>query len=638
MKKLISVSLIFFLCLTANSQILTPINGYGQKHLRLQIDTFLKPPADTVYNAPVNSLAVKNGIVYIRKASKWEAYASASTPSLQQVTSIDSVTTNSIWIKNGNYPNGGLKIGKQVGDTTQPNIILQNTLSNGDDNAYLLFGRNGHSKQFVFQDLAQTDLFYLNNFANEHSFVVPSISSHLQDIGLFADIANNKSYLQLSGYDYLGKVKSDSISGSDKDYFLPNESGTLALRSDVSGVSRTLQQVLTAGSTLTTDAEIDVNTYSWSILNANQIVNEFSDAFLVKYNNSDDCIEAKNTAIRIGKLAETHLIIDENNGEIKQTTNGNYVVHNTSLVNGDVTQNYPDASGVYALSLNGNGASSTGDLTEEDPIYAASSWYGTTNNSTNWNTAYTNRITSATSPLRIASNVISVDTGRSANVVATGGGLKKVTDSLADLIAAKGTVASVAATNGLGISTSVANSTTNPNITIAVDTGSTSILSRQRAASTYQGALNGTGLVYSTSGIPSYKTFNSNNEQTYSSTITFTGTTPPSGTTNHTFRFTRVDNIVFFRLNMSYSVAASGITQVQFPIPTEMPTPESITDFSTGSTLQTPLRCNGGNTKTIVNPLSANISYNSGTPIIQINCASQNLQYAQIQGFYFTNN
>ncbi len=30
--------------------------------------------------------------------------------------------------------------------------------------------------------------------------------------------------------------------------------------------------------------------------------------------------------------------------------------------------------------------------TETDPVYVASSWYGTTNNSTNWNTAYTDRL------------------------------------------------------------------------------------------------------------------------------------------------------------------------------------------------------------------------------------------------------
>jgi hypothetical protein len=52
-----------------------------------------------------------------------------------------------------------------------------------------------------------------------------------------------------------------------------------------------------------------------------------------------------------------------------------------------------------------------------------------------------------------------------------------------------GTVTSVARTNGLGISASVANSTTTPNITIAVDTSDASILSRQRAATTYQSLL-----------------------------------------------------------------------------------------------------------------------------------------------------
>lgn len=56
-----------------------------------------------------------------------------------------------------------------------------------------------------------------------------------------------------------------------------------------------------------------------------------------------------------------------------------------------------------------------------------------------------------------------------------------------------GTVTSVSRTNGLGITASVANSTTTPNITIAVDTSSASILSRQRAAATFAPvSINGT--------------------------------------------------------------------------------------------------------------------------------------------------
>lgn len=52
-------------------------------------------------------------------------------------------------------------------------------------------------------------------------------------------------------------------------------------------------------------------------------------------------------------------------------------------------------------------------------------------------------------------------------------------------ISINGTVTSVARTNGLGITASVANPSTTPNITIAVDTSDASILSRQRAAATY---------------------------------------------------------------------------------------------------------------------------------------------------------
>jgi hypothetical protein len=49
-----------------------------------------------------------------------------------------------------------------------------------------------------------------------------------------------------------------------------------------------------------------------------------------------------------------------------------------------------------------------------------------------------------------------------------------------------GTVTSVSRTNGVGITATVTNATTTPNITIAVDTSDASILSRQRSASTYQ--------------------------------------------------------------------------------------------------------------------------------------------------------
>lgn len=48
--------------------------------------------------------------------------------------------------------------------------------------------------------------------------------------------------------------------------------------------------------------------------------------------------------------------------------------------------------------------------TETDPIYVASSWYATTNNSTNWNTAYTNRITTLTTTGSSGASTLSANT------------------------------------------------------------------------------------------------------------------------------------------------------------------------------------------------------------------------------------
>lgn len=252
-----------------------------------------------------------------------------------------------------------------------------------------------------------------------------------------------------------------------------------------------------------------------------------------------------------------------------------------------------------------------------------------------------------------------------------------------DTIAASssGTVTSVSTTNGLGISSSVANSTTTPNITISIDTANASILSRQRAASTYIDSIRlvNTGVIFTTpaafvksattgvitqtlatqtankflaspngsSGTPTFrsivnadlpKRIDSTEKTLPSGLITFTGTTAPSGTTNNTYEWSQNGRVVTFRLNLSYSVAASGITTVVIAIPTDMPAPNLIRDYQTSNDVMIPIPCNGGNTRTTINPLSANINRNGGTPAIRMFCASQNIQYLQIAGSYFTNN
>lgn len=71
----------------------------------------------------------------------------------------------------------------------------------------------------------------------------------------------------------------------------------------------------------------------------------------------------------------------------------------TTLSGYGITDAYP---------ISGNPSGFLTSFTEADPIYSVSSWFSTTNNSSNWNTAYNNRITSATAPLDITSNVISI--------------------------------------------------------------------------------------------------------------------------------------------------------------------------------------------------------------------------------------
>jgi len=191
-------------------------------------------------------------------------------------------------------------------------------------------------------------------------------------------------------------------------------------------------------------------------------------------------------------------------------------------------------------------------------------------------------------------------------------------------ISVNGTVTNVSRTNGVGIIASVTNATTTPNISIAVDTASSSILSRQRAAATYQ-------------PITTRKAIDSISKA-YTSTITFAGTAP-SGTTNHSYEWSQNGRVVTFRISTFFTVAGSGNTSVSFAVPSDMPTPALVTGYQVSSDDKMYiLSCNGGNTRTIANPLSCWVAYNGGPPIFKVYAASQNLQYITITGSYFTNN
>jgi len=94
---------------------------------------------------------------------------------------------------------------------------------------------------------------------------------------------------------------------------------------------------------------------------------------------------------------------------------------------------------------------------------------------------------------------------------------------------------------------------------------------------------------------------------TYSSTITWTGTTAPSGTANHSFRFTRIGKQVTANIHLNYGTAGSTLTAVQMALPASFPTPAEPTGLGAASDMLYPAvgYLNTGNTVPSSTPRAA---------------------------------
>lgn len=62
--------------------------------------------------------------------------------------------------------------------------------------------------------------------------------------------------------------------------------------------------------------------------------------------------------------------------------------------------------------------------------------------------------------------------------------------------------------------------------------------------------------------------------------VAWTGTTAPSGTSNLSYQWQRNGNLITLSFAGIYSVAGSALTQVRFPLPTDLPTPVRPTGFA----------------------------------------------------------
>ena len=84
---------------------------------------------------------------------------------------------------------------------------------------------------------------------------------------------------------------------------------------------------------------------------------------------------------------------------------------------------------------------------------------------------------------------------------------------------------------------------------------------------------------------PANITFRETGEQAFTNTLTWTGTTAPSGTTNLRYRWQQLGNIVWFTFNFNYGTAGNGLTAATWDIASDMPTPTAITGLNAASNL-----------------------------------------------------
>jgi hypothetical protein len=149
-----------------------------------------------------------------------------------------------------------------------------------------------------------------------------------------------------------------------------------------------------------------------------------------------------------------------------------------------------------------------------------------------------------------------------------------------------GTVTSVA--TGLGLSGGAITTTG----TLLVDTSSASIISRQRAAATYT-LISDTSL-FARKQMPSYSIRVNNTNATANATtdnyktvaetalgasdsVTYVGTTAPSGTTNNTYHLSQIGDRVFGEIILANTVNGAGITSIVVKLPSAFPSPKKPT-------------------------------------------------------------
>lgn len=135
-------------------------------------------------------------------------------------------------------------------------------------------------------------------------------------------------------------------------------------------------------------------------------------------------------------------------------------------------------------------------------------------------------------------------------------------------------------------------------------------------------------------------TFKSISKQTYSGSISWTGTTQPTGATQHSYSWIQIGNCVSFYVCLVYATAGATLSQVAFALPSDMPTPLK----PDGITAVTDIIAMCSGQLSASNGLSSNIaraalridSVSSSAFQFVVASSSANYRQAWISGVYFT--
>lgn len=135
--------------------------------------------------------------------------------------------------------------------------------------------------------------------------------------------------------------------------------------------------------------------------------------------------------------------------------------------------------------------------------------------------------------------------------------------------------------------------------------------------------------------------FKSVQETAYTGSITWTGTTAPSGSTNNTYRWQRVGNVVNLQINLVYGVAGSAITAVIMELPSDCPLPDNPDGLGSANNFNSFQRGNMSSSATTqtTSTTSCTLQINSGGTGYQIQLVSSSIsaRYVWASITYFTN-